>query len=64
MRPPVLYSLDGLVHVATDGNKISADGKTYYPARPVGNPALRYRLKAAWFVLTGKADAVIWPADQ
>jgi len=37
---------------------------TYVPARPYGWTSLRWRFKAAWLVFTGKADAVIWPANQ
>lgn len=32
----------------------------WLPGRPVGVP-FSYRAYAAWLVLTGKADAVVWP---
>jgi len=35
----------------------------WVPARPLGYPSLRYRIRAAWLVLTGRADALIWPGD-
>ena len=35
----------------------------YVPARPLPG-FLSTRIKAAWLVLTGKADAVIWPKGQ
>lgn len=33
-------------------------------ARPVGYFSLRWRLKLAWMVFTGKADAFVWPEGQ
>lgn len=38
------------------------DGQ-WVPARPWVAP-LFWRLRAAWAVLRGKADAVIWPGGQ
>lgn len=35
-------------------------GEVWIPARPLGYPGLKRRLKAAWLVLTGKADALEW----
>ena len=31
------------------------------PARPVGYFSIKYRIKAAWMVFTGKADVIVWP---
>lgn len=40
----------------------SSDGRTWHPARPATaeNTFLWLRIKAAWRVLLGKADAVDW----
>lgn len=40
----------------------SSDGKTWAPCRPqtAENTFLKRRLKAAWAVLMGRADAVTW----
>ena len=38
------------------------DGK-WVPARPVAGSMCR-RVQAAWYVLTGKADAFVWLAGQ
>lgn len=35
----------------------------WVPARPL-IPPFSDRLHAAWLVLTGKADAVVWPEEQ
>lgn len=42
----------------------SKDGKKYYPARSVGFSSIPHRIKAAWLVWTGRADALIWPNGQ
>ena len=39
-------------------------GTSWLPARPLGFFSLKYRIKAAILVFTGKADAVIWPGNQ
>lgn len=36
----------------------------YVPARPLGWSSIRVRLRAAWLVFTGKADALVWEQDQ
>lgn len=35
----------------------------WVPTRPAVHP-FRLRIKYAWAVLTGKADAVVWPEGQ
>ena len=42
----------------------STDGRTWHPVRPstAENTFLVLRLKAAWRVLTGRADALDWDA--
>lgn len=39
-------------------------GDTWVPCRPIGRTDILCRLRAAWLVFRGKADAVVWPADQ
>jgi hypothetical protein len=39
-------------------------GDTWVPCRPIGRTDIPNRIKALWMVLTGKADVVVWPADQ
>lgn len=36
----------------------------YVPARPIGYLDFVSRLKIAWMVFTGKADALLWPKNQ
>lgn len=61
-KAPIIIKLKDLYR-STDCSQICVNGK-YVPARPSGYYSLRYRLKAAWLVFTGKADALIWPGGQ
>jgi hypothetical protein len=33
-------------------------------ARPLGDPSFFSRLRLAWLVFIGKADALVWPENQ
>ncbi len=59
--PNIFFLKDLLEMVDTVSTEIN--GK-WIPARPLGYPTLGSRLKAAWMVFTGKADAVVWPGEQ
>jgi hypothetical protein len=39
-------------------------GGMWHPARPLGFFSITHRLRCAWLVFTGKADALIWPEDE
>ena len=58
---PTIYKLRQLYEAITKGPQASSDGKNWHPARPLGYYSLKSRLKAAWLVFKGDADAVIWP---
>jgi len=61
-KAPTIYSLKGLLK-SIQNCEAEIDGK-WVPARPVGYYSLRHRVKAAWLVFTGEADAVTWPGNQ
>ena len=61
MRDVSIFTAAEVAHTVRTGPTASADGETWWPARPLGYPSFRYRLKAAWLVFTGRADAVTWP---
>ena len=61
MRHPSIISVASVM--ASGMSRAGIDGE-WMPARPMGYMSLRYRLKAAWLVLTGRADALIWPGNQ
>jgi hypothetical protein len=37
---------------------------SWVPCRPAGFVSVWHRLRAAWLVLVGKADALTWPEGQ
>ncbi len=48
-----------------DQRKITIGDQDFWVlARPKGYPSFWYRIKLAWMVLTGKADAMTWPGEQ
>lgn len=63
-RTPSIFTLEYLrSNKDLDDFQAEVDGK-WVPARPLGYPSLIHRIKAAWLVFSGKADAVTWPGDQ
>jgi len=62
-KAPTIYTLERLLKTAVEGTEAEIDGK-WVPARPLGYYSIKHRIKAAWLVFTGKADAVTWPGDQ
>lgn len=66
---PKIYELEALVDMAVNGNtkrsiRTGPNTQKWVPARPMHLDTIPNRLKAAWLVFTGKADAVVWPGDQ
>lgn len=57
----MIYHLATLLN-CVNSVSVEINGK-WVPARGSAGP-FRWRLKAAWMVLTGKADAVVWPEGQ
>lgn len=64
MKYPTIYKLEGLAALAEGDVKAQAEDGHWVPARPLGLSSWRLRLKAAWLVFTGRADAVLWPGGQ
>ncbi|MDF2435375.1 MAG: hypothetical protein JWP44_5006 [Mucilaginibacter sp.] len=61
-KTPNIYTLENLLH-DRHSNSACINGK-WVPARPIGFWSWSYRIKAAWLVFTGRADAVTWPGGQ
>jgi hypothetical protein len=63
MKTPVIYSADDIKNWS-----VQCESKTglWTQARPISWPGLniRKRLRAAWMVFTGRADALIWLGDE
>ena len=62
MKHPNIFRLFDFYHQVIHGSiqQEYAPGQ-WCPVRPLGYPSIKYRIKAAWLVFTGKADAIIWP---
>jgi hypothetical protein len=58
----MIYELDEIQKSSFNANAREIDGR-WVPARPMDGPWI-YRLKAAWAVLRGEADAFHWPYTQ
>ena len=64
-KAPSKWALTALYKYCAGGGCMAeyAPGK-WAPARPEGFFSLRNRLKCAWLVFTGRADALVWPEDD
>lgn len=58
---PRLHTFTTL-HSANDAQADTAQG--WVPARPLGYPSFRNRVRLAWGVFTGRYDAFKWPGGQ
>jgi len=58
----MIWKLKTLIETASQ-TQTEINGK-WIPSRPLEPGFIQERIKGAWFVLTGKADAVIWPGGQ
>jgi hypothetical protein len=63
-QAPNLWKLKELANHIKEGPKESDDFENWRPARPLGFYSLKSRLKIAWKVFIGKADAVTWEWDE
>lgn len=63
MKDPNIWFLNEVIKSSKENAAEVAPG-VWVPARPEGFSSWSYRLKAAWLVFTGKADALIWPGNQ
>jgi len=60
-----MYTLQGLMNtVDTVQCEINGQWVSARPIRMRGLLGLLWRLRDAWAVLTGKADAFLWPMGQ
>ena len=60
MRCPTIYKVNDLAEQLNHGNCYALVDGDYVPARPIGFDSFRNRIKAAWMVFLGKADAIVW----
>lgn len=62
MKSPSILSVPE-VEALIKGVSKNFDGR-WVPCRPSGMPLVTWRVRAAWLVLTGRADALVWPEGQ
>ena len=62
MKFPSIHRVEAIIHCAPLTTKEFRGNWTY--ARPSGCPSLWQRLRAAWLVFTGRADALVWGEGQ
>lgn len=60
---PTHWTLKALIEHAHAGPKTKL-GEMWVPARTIGYFSWRQRLRLAWMVFTGRADALTWPEDD
>lgn len=58
---PYEWTIRQLIQHVKDGPHVQVKGGDYEPARPYGLYSLRNRIRLAWMVFTGEADALRWP---
>lgn len=53
------------VKESSNQTQVTRQGRSCWTAaRPMSMPSLRTRLRLAWKVFTGQADALVWRGDQ
>lgn len=59
MKDPQIIHVDSVLRFARTVSCQLPDGR-WVPARGTGYASVLYRIRAAWLVFTGRADALIW----
>ena len=62
-RAPDEVTIDDLARRFSEGPHCEIDGK-WMPCRAYGYFGLRSRIRLAWAVFTGRADALFWPGQD
>jgi hypothetical protein len=59
MRQPEVYSAEA---IKSWPNSMEMPSGKWVPCRPLGHNlySFRYRIRIAWYVFTGRYDALIW----
>lgn len=62
-QAPNEWTIAGITKHIKEGSQTLTHQGVWEPARPYGLYSMMYRIKLAWKVFTGEADALLWP-DQ
>lgn len=60
MSTPNLWELESLLRHCKEGPACGLPDGRWVPARPLGFESIGSRLRLAWLVFTGRADALTW----
>ncbi len=63
LKYPNILFLERLLSIINKVHIVDGRGE-HIPTRPLGPRSFGYRVKAAWLVFAGKADALVWPGRQ
>lgn len=63
MKAPNNWKLEELYEITHRSPRAYINDK-WVPSRPMGLFSIVSRIKLAWSVFTGKADALVWPEGQ
>lgn len=63
-QAPCEWTIRSLVQHIKEGPQSSPDGTHWEPARPYGMFTLTSRVRLAWLVFKGEADALRWPGQS
>ena len=63
-KAPTLYKLKELREIIASPKVQAKTDEGWVPARSIGYFSIRSRIRIAWMVFVGKADAFTWPGNQ
>ena len=63
-QAPYEWTIRKLLNHCKEGPHAQCPDGLYEPARPFGMYSLRSRLRLAWMVFKGEADALRWPLQN
>lgn len=64
MKYPNIVSVRSIIESANQNMTRVPVGMAWVPTRACGHASFCSRIKAAWMVFTGKADALTWEKGQ
>jgi hypothetical protein len=63
-QAPYRWTIDELTSHVTEARVSTSINGRWVPARPWGLDTLPSRVRLAWEVFTGRADALVWPGQN
>lgn len=63
-QAPYRWTIDDIAKHVTERTVSAYINGQWAPARPLGLYSLRNRMRLAWEVFMGRADALVWPGQN